>query len=57
MLHALIRIRAKPQMMQLHLASEMFENPKSHGESKIQNPMNPSIQFSITSYILGAPKK
>lgn len=30
--------------MLLHFAREKLENPKSHGESKIQNPMMPRIQ-------------
>ena len=35
--------------MLLHFAIEIFANPKSHGESKIQNPTMPSIQYSTTT--------
>jgi len=57
MLQTLIMMSANPQIILLHLASEMLENPRSHGESKIQIPIAPSTRFSITLSILGARER
>jgi hypothetical protein len=49
MLHAFMMMSTRPKRTLLHFAIEIFENPRSHGESKIQTPMMPSIKFSVTS--------